>query len=155
MIEFLVVIAIFLAVWITIRLKYHLYQNRVCIVLLLLFALVAIPNILLTSKYAYLAPEFEGSIVMSFFLSFHLGVVLAAFFWTIVWITLGEAFVRMNLAPVTYFLFLLLFAGDLFGLMTWIDNLQVVDIPYLAWALKRRRQRKNKLPAPECNSSNR
>jgi len=132
MIEFLVIVAIFLAIWVTIRLKYEIYGRKPCIILLMLFALVALPVIVLTTKYAYLAPEFEGSIVMSFFLSFHLGVVIASFLWTFIWITLGEAFIRLKLVPLTYFLFLMLFAGDLLSLFTWADNLHGLDIHYLA-----------------------
>jgi len=69
---------------------------------------------------------------MSFFLSFHLGVVIASFLWTFIWITLGEAFIRLKLVPLTYFLFLMLFAGDLLSLFTWSDNLHGLDIHYLA-----------------------
>jgi len=135
MIELLVVAAILLAVGIGIKLKFKIYQLKPFILLLLLFALTGIPDVVITSHYAYLQPEKEGNPLAAYFLSFEYGIAMAAFLWAFGWILLSEAFVRMKLYPLAYFTLLALFAGHLLGTLTWADNLQTEDIRFLSWII--------------------
>ena|GEM_PF-3935845 len=135
MIEFLVVLAILLAVGIGIKLNFKIYHLKPFIILLLLFALTGIPDVVITSHYAYLQPEKEGNPLAAYFLSFEYGIALAAFLWAFGWILLSEAFIRLKLYPLAYFTLLTLFAAHLLGTLTWADNIKTEDIRFLSWSI--------------------
>ena len=129
------VLAIFLAVGIGIKLDFQAYRIKPIILLLLLFAATGIPDVVITTHYAYLQPEKEGNPLAAFFLSFEFGMVLGAFLWAFGWILLAELFVRLKLRPLAYFTLLSLFAGHMLGLLTWADNITTDSIRYLSWVL--------------------
>lgn len=135
MIEFLVVLAVFLAVGIGIKLDFQIYKIKPLVLLLLLFALTGIPDVVITTHYAYLQPEKEGNPLAAFFLSFEFGMIIGAFLWAFGWILLSELFVRLNLRPLAYFTLLSLFAGHMLGLLTWANNIETGSIRYLSWVL--------------------
>lgn len=135
MIEFLVVLAVFAAVALGIKLNFQIYKSRPLILLLLLFAATGIPDVVITTHYAYLHPEMEGNPLTAIFLSFEFGIVLGTFLWAFLWIGLAELFVRIGLRPLAYFTLLSLFAGHLLGLLTWADNIETESIRYLSWVL--------------------
>ncbi|MBD3398623.1 hypothetical protein GF412_05270 [Candidatus Micrarchaeota archaeon] len=135
MIELLVVIAVFAAVALGIRLDFRIYGSRPLITLLLLFAATGIPDVVITTHYAYLNPEMEGNPLTALFLSFEFGIVLGAFLWAFLWIALAELFLRINLRPLAYFTLLSLFAGHLLGLLTWAGTIETGSIRYLSWVL--------------------
>ena len=135
MIEFLVVLAILLAVGIGIKLNFKIYHIKPFIILLLLFALTGIPDVVITSHYAHLQPEKEGNPLAAYFLSFEYGIAIAAFLWAFGWILLSEAFIRVKLYPLAYFTLLTLFAAHLLGTLTWADNLKTDDMRFLSWII--------------------
>ncbi len=132
MIEVLAVLAIFLAVFIGLRAGFKVYKTKPTIVLLLLFALTGIPDVVITSNYAYLHPEMEGNALTAFFLSFPYGIAIGTFLWAFGWILLAEAFLRLNWRFLSYFTLLTLFAAHLLGMLTWADNIKTGDIRYLS-----------------------
>lgn len=132
MIEILVILAIFAAAAIGLRAGFKVYKTKPTIILLLLFALTGIADVVITSNYAYLHPEREGDPITAFFLSFEYGIVIGAFLWAFGWILLAEIFLRLNWRILSYFTLLTLFAGHLLGMLTWADNIKVLDIRYLS-----------------------
>ncbi len=132
MIEILVVLAIFAAVLIGLKAGFKVYKTKTTIILLLLFALTGIPDVVITSSYAYLHPEMEGNPITAIFLSFPYGIALGTFLWAFGWILLAEIFMRLNWRLLAYFTLLTLFAGHLLGTLTWADNIKTGDIRYLS-----------------------
>ncbi len=132
MISALVVLAIFVAILIGLKAGFKIYKTRPTILLLLLFALTGIPDVVITSHYAYLHPEMEGNPLTAFFLSFPYGIVLGTFLWAFGWILAAEIFTRLNWRLLAYFTLLTLFAGHLLGTLTWADNVRTADIRYLS-----------------------
>ena len=132
MIEILVIFAILLAVIIGLKAGFKVYKEKPTIILLLLFALTGIPDVVITSSYAYLHPEMEGNPITAIFLSFPYGIVLGTFLWAFGWILLAEIFMRLNWRLLAYFTLLTLFAAHLLGTLTWADNIKTTDIRYLS-----------------------
>jgi hypothetical protein len=135
LIEFLVVLAVFAAVALGIKLNFQVYRSRPVILLLLLFAATGIPDVVITTHYAYLHPEMEGNPLTALFLSFEFGIVAGTFLWAFLWIALAEALLRIKLRPLAYFTLLTLFAGHLLGLLTWANSINTESIRYLSWVL--------------------
>lgn len=132
MMEILAIVAIFLAVGIGLASGFKIYKEKPAILLLLLFALTGIPDVVITSYYAYLHPEMEGNPLTAVFLSFPYGIVIGTVLWAFGWILLAEIFMRLNWRILAYFTLLTLFAGHLLGTLTWADNIKTGDIRYLS-----------------------
>lgn len=129
------VLAVFAAVALGIKLNFQVYNSRPLIILLLLFAATGIPDVAITTHYACINPEMEGNPLTAMFLSFEFGMVLGAFLWSFLWIALAELFVRIKLRPLAYFVLLVLFAVHLLGLLAWAGSIETQSIRYLSWVL--------------------
>jgi hypothetical protein len=117
-IEILTLLAIIAAVLVPIRAKYQVVPK--CLVFLVFFGLLGIPDALMTSKFAYLHPEMERNVLAAAFLGVPYLFPVGVFIWVFGWIALAELFERKKISFVPPIIFTLLFLGHWSGFSSWL-----------------------------------
>ncbi|GEM_PF-5721160 len=130
-IHILSLLAIVLAVYIMMRLRYTIFNRH--LPALILFGITGIADTLATVQFAYLKPAMESNPITKLFLGIPYLIIVGVFLWTFIWISTAEFFERKNLSLVALLILLGLFIGHCWGFLSWLHIMAVETVIGIAF----------------------